>query len=529
MPTNRRRNLLYPSLIAFVLFVAKAMFVAIISTRALVMTPWLIDDSFIIMRIARNLSAGVGYSFDGLNPTSGTALLWTVLTYANHFLFGVESAVKITVIETAFIGGICTVLVFYIAYKTFNNRVAWGAFILSSLSTPMFLNSINGMETSLFTLLGLSAFALYLNRDRYCGMGIIKFYFVLGALLGVANLVRGDGVFLALSIFVCEVIALIKSDPEERIGLAKGILVFGVAVVLFTLPVVLWNWHVTGALTPANQKGRQFLAWGTAMAEGGSVIWTEYLFKAAKNTVQVVILMSIIIGLPFLGFFSILHIKGRKHAARLAAPVTIYLTTYLVTLIFYQGYFPDVHGLRYFNLAGHLLSIQVVALIAAGIKKFIKKGTFEKKAYIAVISTLLISSMVQYKILVEYLGWSKKLNVIPIYKESEIEEYWGFLDWVKEHLPNGTVIAAADHGRLAYFTNVHIVDLAGIIDFSIKAHMEKGTLREYFLQRGVRYAILPKNGGLKIHKAIRETFDLERVAGCPGKEGSNHFLYSVAY
>jgi len=217
---------------------------------------------------------------------------------------------------------------------------------------------------------------------------------------------------------------------------------------------------------------------------------------------------------------------GRKHSAVLSQLVGIYLLAYFGTLVIYQGYFPDVHGLRYLSLAGHILSILVSALCCQ-IVSTSQRATFARHALlIGIVFSLLLSSAYQYWEMVRGLRWAKEMRIIPIYSDSEVSRWWAFLDWVS-NLPEGTVIAAKDHGRLAYFTDVRVVDLAGIIEPALMVYLAEGSVGSYLEGKGVQYVLLPDEGGRRIHKTIRETFDLERVPGAPHQEGSGYSLYHI--
>jgi hypothetical protein len=168
---------------------------------------------------------------------------------------------------------------------------------------------------------------------------------------------------------------------------------------------------------------------------------------------------------------------------------------YCGTLVIYQGYFPDVHGLRYLSLAGHMLSILVLALCCQ-IVSTSQRATFARHALlIGIVFSLLLSSAYQYREMVRGLCWAKEMRIIPIYSDSEVRRWWSFLDWVSKNLPERTVIAAKDHGRLAYFTNIRIVDLAGIIEPSLMIYLTEGSVSSYREGKGVQYVLLPDEGG----------------------------------
>jgi hypothetical protein len=129
--------------------------------------------------------------------------------------------------------------------------------------------------------------------------------------------------------------------------------------------------------------------------------------------------------------------------------------------------------------------------------------------------------------MVHSLAWAEGMKVIPRYTEQEIREWWSFVDWVSQNLPSGTVIAAKDHGRLAYFTDVQVVDLAGIIDPSIETHLRTGDMQSYLDAKGVQYAVLPEEGGMPVFDAIVKNLCLQPISDAPKQEASGYSLVQV--
>lgn len=519
--------LLFPVFVAGVVWILKCVLIAIVPLRSLAMSPWLIDDSFIVMQIARNLALGRGYSFDGVSPTSGAPPLWTVLASLNHFFLDAVGAAKATLMESSLLGAASAILVFYLAYRFFDAKVAWGAFAFVVLSVPMFLNSMNGMETSLFTLLGLLSVYLYVTyrsdeatKARHSG-------FWVGACLGLTNLARADGVFLALAVVLLEAYALVGARSEHRRDHAIQIVTLLAGVILFSLPLALWSLRVAGTPLPANQLGRRSLAWQGTQLAGGGVLWPAYAGRVIGNVLKMAVLLSLMAGSGFLGILSVVSGAARKRSALLRELLSVYLVVYLGALIVYQGYFPDVHGIRYLNLPMHLLAILVMAfcyeITLSGHRGAVVRYTLK----LGVVLVLLLSSAYQYARMIINLPWAVGMRIIPVYSDAEVRQWWQFVDWLSTHCPDGTVMAAKDHGRLAYFANAHVVDLAGIIDPAVLTAQTEGTLGSYLEGKEAEYVLLPDEGGWPVHEAIRASLDLDIVPGVPPQECTGYFLYRI--
>ena len=152
---RQEKNSLIPVvIITAVVFILKSSFLIATSIRGLASMLWIIDDSFIEMKVAENLGHGLGFSLDGIHSTTGAPFLWIYLSSITHMLFGQDGAIKATLILSALLGALACIVVFMIAEKvTKDRRIAWTAFLLATFSGNAFFNAMNGMDTALFTFL----------------------------------------------------------------------------------------------------------------------------------------------------------------------------------------------------------------------------------------------------------------------------------------------------------------------------------------------------------------------------------------
>jgi hypothetical protein len=81
--------------------------------------------------------------------------------------------------------------------------------------------------------------------------------------------------------------------------------------------------------------------------------------------------------------------------------------------------------------------------------------------------------------------------VTAFYPQSKVDGmFWPVTDWINQNLVPGTGLAVKDHGRISYFTNVRVVDLAGIIDPSMITHVKEGTMNYYLQKNNVEYILM---------------------------------------
>lgn len=507
---HRSHILVGASIVALVTWFVKVAFVLVLPLRMLAISPWLIDDSFIIMRIARNLALGHGFSFDGVHPTSGTSLLWTLLTSINHLFLGPEMAAKMTIIESSFFGAVSSVLLFMLAYRLFGGTVAWGSLLFVTFSPPFLLNSMNGMETSLFTCLGLLAVLLYYDAKTNPSTSLTR-YFIIGGVLGLLNLVRFDGLFLVMAIGIVELWLLVQHKTMVRANLVRMVVLM-VGVVLCTLPLIGWSFYTSGILTPANQVGRRFIAW-EGVISGGTIDWGRYLVRSWIHIFVMTRLFSIITGLLPFAFVAFLNRSIGERCGVFCNIVVLYILLYPATLVFYQGYFPDMHGLRYLNLSGYLITIPMMALCYDFVRRIMaqRSSAAQQVARVSLVLLLVGASAYQYEALRESLPWAKDMRTIPIYDQRTVDAWWQHVDWLNANLPPGTGLAAQHHGVIAYFTDVRVVDLTGIIKPDVLTHLEQGNIKGFLEQEQAAYVILNVQHPTTVEKAIISDVEIEPV------------------
>jgi hypothetical protein len=290
---------------------------------------------------------------------------------------------------------------------------------------------------------------------------------------------------------------------------------------------VLWSLYTSGSPLPANQVGRRYLAWGSALKLDGRIIWPAYLEEAISNIPDLLELVSMAMGSVFVAGLAFLGRTTSVHQTRFQRLVGLYLILYFGTLVFYQGYFPNVHGLRYLNLPVHLVCILAAAFLSHLIDmNKIARGS-KQLLFVGCLGALIWSAAYQYSELADDFDWVEDDGVLSRYDSEAVHSYWAFIDWLNLNLPPGTVVAAKDHGRLAYFTDLQVVDLAGILEPSLLTYMHEDRVSTFLAERQAAYVVMPPDRGKTIHEMIREQLTLEEI-DTPAQELTDYRLYRSA-
>jgi hypothetical protein len=217
----------------------------------------------------------------------------------------------------------------------------------------------------------------------------------------------------------------------------------------------------------------------------------------------------------------------KKETRSFATMTTIYIGTFFGALVAYQWYFPDFHGLRYINPVVHLLCVFMGCFLA---------GIFSGKRTIALawamVASAIILSVYAFYELSSTVPWAPAMSFVARPTAAQINAVWGPMDWMREHLPAGSIVGVRDHGRIALFTELPIQDIAGNIDPTVPAILNKPdagvNLLKYFHDRHVSHLLLLNKGTRddKIYQVIYESFPLEALSN---GASSGSTLYRIAW
>lgn len=205
------------------------------------------DDAYYYFKVARNIAAGQGATFDGIHPTNGYHPLWMgvlvpVAAVVREPLLFVRVALSLGVALS-----FATAVLLYRLVRRLTD--AWWiplfALILYWLNPRAVISSLNGLETSLSTLLFT---ALLLLVMRICdfrqepGTQNLKWLpCLLGVLMGTLFLARTDNVFFVAAFWLA-VVAMAERGRRLR----RGLVMAGAAAAL-AVPWMAYNWVTFGS------------------------------------------------------------------------------------------------------------------------------------------------------------------------------------------------------------------------------------------------------------------------------------------
>ncbi|MEX2144183.1 MAG: hypothetical protein WD740_06275 [Anaerolineales bacterium] len=228
------------------------------------------DDGFYYFQVARNLAGGLGFTFDGLNPTNGFHPLW-LLIITPIFLFAqveVLLPLRLLLLLSALLSAGAAILLYRILKRCTSMWVA-GFIGLLWIVLPRVHNlaTHSGVEAGLnaFCILLFWLFLLEFSSDVDQGRTLRRL--ALLSLLGsLAVLARLDNAFL-VGLGGFWLLQRLWQPAKERAGSSPWVWRASIAAALFgplalvMLFYVSWNLLSFGVATPVS--GQVKLWWGT--------------------------------------------------------------------------------------------------------------------------------------------------------------------------------------------------------------------------------------------------------------------------
>jgi Dolichyl-phosphate-mannose-protein mannosyltransferase len=212
----------------------------------------LADDTFYYLRIAENIVAGNGPSFDGEIATNGFHPLWMLASMAAVALGkGAHGGARLLLLLLAGIGGLNALLLWRLARRGLPPGAALWALVAWTLSPFVIMTEMMGVEAPLMVLFAL----LVLNRYaaiREADQPSTRAWVGLGVWLGLALLARTDAVLLG-AVLALDVAATRLWPARREVARLKqelGRALVGAGAALATvLPWALFNLIRFGGVT----------------------------------------------------------------------------------------------------------------------------------------------------------------------------------------------------------------------------------------------------------------------------------------
>jgi hypothetical protein len=445
---------------------------------------FLYEDFFYYLRIAENVLAGRGASFDGVAATNGFHPLWELLCIAlracsthdvaPHLVLAVASAIHVAqslvlwrIVARA---GSTGVAHFTALFHLWNWRVA--ASNLCGLETP---------AAGLAVLLVID----YLTRDggRRGGAWAVG----LGALLGLAVLARFDLLLLAASVLLW---MAFRPDPQRRLG-ARVLLAAVAAVVLSLLlvPWIVWsvrhssavlpNSRVAVALDMQNRWDPQSSFPENLHALRLRLGWVSWWLTDTLNLLGVLPIVAPedrkIGGAGLLLVLALSALAIVRQRPGWDRPFAVALGGYAIVHI---GYYCLLYRAEVRYLFPAILVL--MALLARSAAAFFETAASRSKRIVMQFAgvALLVNSAASGAIaIVRHQGTTRT--------HAAHRDLYDMALWLRDNTHADAVIGSLNAGILGYFSQRTVVNLDGVVNDEALRALESCTLPLYAARRGV--------------------------------------------
>jgi hypothetical protein len=226
--------------------------------RSLIATDVYPDDAFYYLRIAANVLAGHGWTFDGLAPTNGFHPLYLFMLTPIMAIAGGDLVLPIHlsgVLLTGWAVGTGVVL-HALLLRTAGWTTAAFGLLIWAICPYFIVMSVNGLETGVAVFFVLLVAHLYLSSLASDRRPDPKRILAFGCVCGLGILARVDAVLLLGAVLVHW---LIRSRRQPGRGLAAAALAIAGAAVVW-LPWGLVSHHATGHWLPTSGAASRQIA-----------------------------------------------------------------------------------------------------------------------------------------------------------------------------------------------------------------------------------------------------------------------------
>jgi len=216
-----------------------------------------IDDSWIHLVFARNISGGNGFSYNPGMPVAGsTAPLWTLLLAGSEFLPGGAFVwAKIWGILFLWVTGVA---VYRLSVFLLNDKIPSILLALTVVCTPrMVWAGLSGMEITICTGLCMTALYLHLrSSERDLSRKLTA-----AALFALATLARPEIIAVFTLVVITDIFGTSDRSREKSVLHKKFLMISGTVAVFIAilLPVALLNLRTSDSILPTtfSAKGGQ--------------------------------------------------------------------------------------------------------------------------------------------------------------------------------------------------------------------------------------------------------------------------------
>ena len=418
------------------------------------------DDGYYYLKVAKNLSLGLGASFDGISESNGFHPLWMLVNVLCFLVLGDGGHLGLRgvfALQSAFyIGSLGCI-------AAWHNRLRGGSFgiygstvLFLILATPLAFG-LNGLETALFVLL-LFALCVRDAHKEFLKVGQSRTQSVeLGLWLAGLALCRLDSVFILVAL--ATVAAFREQWPTVRSfsRLLDDYFLTSVTFLAVVSPYFIWNWLQFDHLTPISGSLKS--------------TFPEVTFRSG--------FLTSVLHFPTSLLLAILLLFAMQRSSRgvpSSVPASHALLMYAITFGALLQLLWAIFFMAWGTFQWHFAAFVPPAVLILGrwygwILNFVP----------ARLGTVLVLTLT--------IGTAIGFNLYVIReKGSHHADRLLAAEWTRTNLPPHAVIGLRDAGAYGYFSDRSVINLDGLINsYAYADALRSGKSAEYFSAVGMEY------------------------------------------
>jgi arabinofuranosyltransferase len=389
-----------------------------------------VDDAFILLRYADNLSHGQGLVFNAGERVEGFTSPALVVIQAGFMRLGLD-ALTATKILGVVSGFAIVATTFRLAELVTASRwTALAATVLAATQPSLATACVNGLETAPFAACLL--YGLYRSLTAKSARDDLT----VGAVLSLAFLLRPEG---GLALLLAGVRLLWRERTTRR---WSSLVAFLAPIGLIALPLFLWKASYFQAFVP-----NTFIAKVPVHTEGRLLSGLRYLLQGSPSQWPVV-------GALGLGVLAVMGSPSARALAGVAAVWTLYV-------VYTGGDWVPVR--RFLVPIEPLLAIGLATGVAAGLRSL--AGWWPVRAHF--IRAVSVAGCLFWLLIGAAQATPDVMERVNRLTAGTATGREPLGRWLRQVAPRRSSVALLDVGAVAYFSELNVIDIGGLTDAPI--------------------------------------------------------------
>lgn len=463
--------------------------------REIVNAQFLVDDSFYYFKVAKNIAIGNGATFDGINPTNGFQPLGQLLLVPIFYLFGYDLLLPIRFILVSQILLNTLTMVLIYKFSLIAGLKKHTAIVISViwLAYPLhYLAMMRGMESTLYALLLMITIYFFTSKfDKPLNQISYKHEIIFGSLLGLTFLTRLDAVFLIFTFLMLILFSKIGTI-KEKLG---SIVTVSIPIAVISLPYLMWNYFLFGALTPISGRVKHYAA-SSAISQLHELNGFDLFYRVINNlyfdnciftTFRVMESISIAVCAASIILTLIFIVAWRKDIILKFKNPKIYplMIFVFILFVFYKIYYFEVYtnlGNTWTLIPQFILFTFLFGMIfEIFIDKTQKIFGFLGKNYRSILTILLCVAIISSLGVFLYF-------MINTGEQGQLKAHVAHAQWLNENTNESDLIGVWDAGIIGYFSERKVVNLDGLVNSpGYFEYIKNGNITDYLDEIKIDY------------------------------------------